>query len=160
MSGYYHRVTTDHFSECITFSDFSVTFTVETATLLSMYVLMIISPIQLAVSYISRKNTTCASIGYFARLFVKEKPCQNCISLLNICPRRPAKTDYDVPGSPDFSLTTLQFSDYSRFARCTVTPYHDLSQSLVSAVGHRVVSICDSVIRHSCDRRWRLLWLR
>jgi len=41
-------------------------------TLLSMYVSMIISHIQLLVSYMGRKTTTCSSTGYYARLFTKK----------------------------------------------------------------------------------------
>ena len=59
----------DHFSDYTKFPDFSLTLPVGIATLLSMYVAMIISPVQLVVLYMSRKTTTCASIGHSARLF-------------------------------------------------------------------------------------------
>ena len=49
----WHRMQADHFQTTSNYLT-SVTFPVETATLLSMYVSMKISPIQLADSYISR----------------------------------------------------------------------------------------------------------
>jgi len=59
-----------------------------------MYVSTIISPIQLVVSYMSRKTTICASIGYFARLFAK-KNLENVRKYFILVPlSRPAKTDY------------------------------------------------------------------
>jgi len=50
----------------------SLTLPMWIGTLLSMYVSMILPAIQLVVSYRSRKTTTCASIGYRARLFAKK----------------------------------------------------------------------------------------
>jgi len=99
-----HRVTTFQ-----TTSN-SQTSPVRIATLLSMYVSMIISSIQH-----EQKTTTCASIGYFARLFVK-KNLKNTRKYFLLVPlSRRAKTDDDFP--PDcspFSTTTLQFPDFSR----------------------------------------------
>jgi len=65
-----NRVTT--FQTTSNSSDFSSGDSI--STLLSTYISMTISSIQLVVSHVSRKTTTSAKTGYFVRLSAKKKP--------------------------------------------------------------------------------------
>jgi len=91
----------------------------------------------------SRKTSTCASTGYFARLFAKKnlkipvtyyncgiaitkrQQRQNFISLFNVFAltrlQKQITDSPTFPVVPDFSLITLQFPNFSGFSRRVVT---------------------------------------